>query len=203
MKIDLLSAIIVLEHYHALYYRIRLILYYLKKNRISLFFFLILHRETFHDFKSLFVEFTFYIQRRRYFVGEWTLNGKKKKLDSTNTRPASHLPILSMIMCIKYLRNQNITYIYNKYVIREEFSFSSISFALSPNSQKGKKRRKKKKKKKYEQKWSCRALYSLICREMYSPLRCCSGYLDYTLHAVLLLKLWYRAIRENIAVYWG
>lgn len=147
MKIDLLSAIIVLEHYHALYYRIRLILYYLKKkSNISLFFFLILHRETFHDFKSLFVEFTFYIQRRRYFVGEWTLNGKKKKLDSTNTRPASHLPILSMIMCIKYLRNQNITYIYNKYVIREEFSFS-ISFALSPNSQKGKKRRKKKRKK--------------------------------------------------------
>lgn len=73
---------------------------------------------------------------------------EKKKLDSTNTRPASHLPILSMIMCIKYLRNQNITYIYNKYVIREEFSFSSISFALSPNSQKGKKRRKKKKEKK-------------------------------------------------------
>lgn len=203
MKIDLLSAIIVLEHYHALYYRIRLILYYLKKkSNISLFFFnitswdvprfqvLVRRIYVLHSTSTLF--------RRRMNI-EW----KKKKLDSTNTRPASHLPILSMIMCIKYLRNQNITYIYNKYVIREEFSFSSISFALSPNSQKGKKRRKKKKKKKYEQKWSCRALYSLICREMYSPLRCCSGYLDYTLHAVLLLKLWYRAIRENIAVYWG
>lgn len=54
------------------------------------------------------------LQRRGYFVDEWTSNKKKKKkkLDSTNTRPASHLPILSMIMCIKYLRNQNITYIY-------------------------------------------------------------------------------------------
>lgn len=29
---------------------------------------------------------------------------------------------------------------------------------------------------------------SLICREMYSPLRCCSGYLDYTLHAVSTFK---------------
>lgn len=77
---------------------------------------------------------------------------KKEKLDSTNTRPASHLPILSMIMCIKYLRNQNITYIYiyNKYVIREEFSFSSISFALSLHqfTKREKKEKKKKEKKK-------------------------------------------------------
>lgn len=175
-----------------------------KKKIEYLFFFLILHRETFHDFKSLFVEFTFYNVEVISSTNEHRI--KKKKLDSTNTRSASHLPILSMIMCIKYLRNQNITYIYNKYVIREEFSFSSISFALPlhPVHKKDKKGEKKKKKKKnYEQKWSCRALYSLICREMYSPLRCCSGYLDYTLHAVLLLKLWYRAIRENIAVYWG
>lgn len=171
---------------------------------ISLFFFNITSWDV-PRFQVL-VRRIYVLQRRGYFVDEWTSNKKKKKLNSTNTRPASHLPILSMIMCIKYLRNQNITYIYNKYVIREEFSFSSISFALPlhPVHKKGKKGEKKRKKKKnYEQKWSCRALYSLICREMYSPLRCCSGYLDYTLHAVLLLKLWYRAIRENIAVYWG
>ena len=45
-------------------------------------------------------------------------------------------------------------YIYNKYVIREEFSFSSISFALSLHqfTKREKKEKKKKKKKRYEQK---------------------------------------------------
>lgn len=159
-----------LVHYHALYYRIRLILYYLKKKLNISLFFLILHRETFHDFKSLFVEFTFYIQRRDYFVEEWKKKEKKEKLDSTNTRPASHLPILSMIMCIKYLRNQNITYIYiyNKYVIREEFSFSSISFALSlhqftKREKKEKKKRKKKDMNKNDRVVLCTAWFVAKC----------------------------------------
>lgn len=173
---------------------------------ISLFF-LILHRETFHDFKSLFVEFTFYNVEVISSTNEHRIKKKKKKtgLDEHEACLTSAYFIYDNVYKVPE-KSKYYLYIYNKYVIREEFSFSSISFALPlhPVHKKGKKGEKKRKKKKnYEQKWSCRALYSLICREMYSPLRCCSGYLDYTLHAVLLLKLWYRAIRENIAVYWG
>lgn len=39
---------------------------------------------------------------------------------------------------------------------------------------------------------------------MYSPLRCCSGYLDYTLHAVLLLNENYDiGQRSNVLLYIG
>lgn len=112
-----------------------------------------------------------------------------EKQESTNRRPASPAFFTYDNVYKVPEKSKYYLYIYNYIWSREEsFLFLSVSSALSlhqaslcPQTEKKKKERKRK--------WikmivSC-FVQAWFCREMYSPLRCCSGYLDYTLHAVV------------------